>query len=58
MKTTNILLKIPIEYKTKLEKIVAMETIESNKKCNLTKLIIETLEKEFNLKEDNAQTSL
>lgn len=50
MKNTKILLTIPTDYKLKLEKIAAMEIIETGKEYNLTRLIIETLEKEYNLK--------
>ena len=49
---TKILLNIPIEYKNKLDKIVAMEIIETNRSYSLTQLIIETLEKEFGLKNE------
>lgn len=52
--TTNILLRLPTSYKIKLEKIAAMMTVETGIQYNLTKLIIETLEGEFNLKEINS----
>ena len=54
--TTNILLRLPTSYKIKLEKIAAMMTVETGIQYNLTKLIIETLEGEFNLKEINSKT--
>lgn len=52
MKTTKFLLTIPVEYKTRLEKIAAMQTIETNTLYSVTRLIIETLEKEFSLNEN------
>ena len=49
MTITKFLLAIPTDYKVYLEKIAAMQTIETGEFCSLTKLIIETLEKEFQL---------
>ncbi len=51
-----IIFNFPKEYKRKLEKIVAIRNIESEKQITLTDLISETLINEFDL--DNEKTPL